>query len=132
MVEVAEEVGNSSEAFLDLLFGGMANANDHLVVSIATVPISWIDAARAVILIFADKTHVVLLLVERGVVEEEIGFEGAINSEVGDLDDSVLKVKAQSFTMAHGIHDLLSDELAYIGIGLLIDGDLDDFALQRS
>ena len=131
MVEATEEVGNARETFLDLLFGGMADANDHLVVIIATVSVSWVDAARAVVLIVADKTHVVSLFLEPGIVGEEIGFEGAIDSEVVQIDNSVLKVEAQSLTMAHGIDDLLSDVLAHIGVCLSTDGDLDDFALQR-
>ena len=127
MLEVFVEVGNFRDCLLNLLIIRKAASNDDLEVRVAAESASWVDAARAVVLICADEAHVVLFLTELGVVKEERRFECAIGSEVFELDDSVFTVEAQSLTVAHSIDYLLSDVLAHVLIALSSECYLDDF-----
>ena len=70
------------------------------------------------ILALAHVRHIVGLLVQELPVKELLNNEGAFRIEIGPLRRRRFGVEAESFTLAHGVNELLADVFADISIRL--------------
>ena len=83
------------------------------------------------VLVFADKGHVVGFLVQPFPIEEIVGVKGVVCIVLGPVWSGGLTIKAESLTLAHGINELLADVLSDVCVRLTTQSNFDNLGPER-